>query len=76
MGAALLPLALAAGAGIASFITTKARKRLEIDEEFLESRMQGRNWWGGYRQKVVEHGHVAAPTLFAGYPNQSPAPKR
>jgi hypothetical protein len=71
IGAAFLPLALAAGAGIASFVTTKARKRLEIDEEFLESRMQGRNWWNGYKMEIG-----GQPDLSITAPNLPNTPEK
>lgn len=63
-----VPLMLAAVAGLGSFVTMKARKRLEIDEEFLQSRMQGKNWWGGYRQEVMSHGHGHDHSLQAPFP--------
>lgn len=62
---AVVPIALAVGGGLASFVTMKARKKLEIDEEYLQSRMQGKNWWGGYREEVAEQGYAqpSAPVL-------------
>ena len=73
LGPAMLPLMLTLATGIGSYVTMKERKRLEIDQEFLQSRMQGRNWWGGYRQEVMEQGHGEAPqaaAMFSGIPAQ------
>lgn len=63
------PLVLGLGSGLVSLLTYKESERLKIDEQYLESRMQGGNWgdghWRGYRTHVAEPGH-AAPTLGMG----------
>ncbi len=50
---------------LTALITTRAAKRLEIDQEFLESRMQGRNWWNGYKMEIGGQPDIsiAAPSL-------------
>jgi hypothetical protein len=57
-------LALGASA-LTALITVRAAKRLEIDQEFLESRMQGRNWWNGYKMEIGGQPDLAitAPSL-------------
>ncbi len=59
-------LGLMAGGPIAEMVTMKDRKKLEIDEDMVNSYMTGKNHWGaGYREEVAEHGYggeqVAAP---------------
>jgi hypothetical protein len=63
-----------AGGGIASILTYKATKKLQIDEEYLESHMQGKNWWSGYRKEVAEQGYgqPATPVL----PGMAESPHR
>ena len=57
---------LMAGGPLAEAATLKDRKKLEIDEDMVNSYMSGKNYWGaGYREEVAEHGYggeqVAAP---------------
>ena len=57
---------LMAGGPLAEALTMKDRKKLEIDEDMVNSYMSGKNYWGaGYREEVAEHGYggeqVAAP---------------
>lgn len=57
---------LMAGGPIAEAFTMKDRKKLEIDEDMVNSYMSGKNYWGaGYREEVAEYGYggeqVAAP---------------
>jgi hypothetical protein len=55
------------GGAISEAVTTKDRKKLEIDEEMVGSYMQGKNHWGaGFREEVAEYG-------YAG--EQAPAPR-
>ena len=70
---AAIPLALTAAGGLASYATMKERKRLEIDESYLQSRMSGRNNWESYREEVMEKGHGEAPqaALSPSLPNPS-----
>jgi len=76
IAATALPLAkfvLAGGLGLASAATTlftmKEVKKLEIDEKFLQSYMQGKNYWGeGYREEVAEHGYSIQAPHFQGAP--------
>lgn len=59
LGAAtpLVGLALTAGSGIAGLITLKESKKLAMDEQYLQTYMQGKNHWGeGYREEVLEKG--------------------
>jgi hypothetical protein len=65
-------LLMLAGGGIASMITYKATKKLEIDQKFLETQMQGQNWWGGYREQVMDRGgHQPASAPIHGLPVSS-----
>ena len=60
LGAAtpLIGLLAAAGGAIAGLFTMKEAKRLEMDEQYLSSYMQGKNHWGsGYREEILERGH-------------------
>ncbi len=55
---------LGVGAAITTMLTLKEVKRLEVDEKYVQSYMQGKNYWGeGYRKEVAEHGYggVQAP---------------
>jgi len=57
-GRGLLGLALAGGGAITTLATLKEIKKLELDEEYLKSYMQGKNYWGeGYREEVAEKGY-------------------
>lgn len=60
---------LAVGGALASFITLKEVKRLEIDNQYLTSYMQGKNYWGeGYREEVAEHGYALSSPLLQAAP--------
>jgi len=67
LGAAapIVALIAASGGTIAGLLTMKETKKLQIDEEFLQSRMSGKNYWGGYREEVMDHGGqpLSAPML-------------
>ena len=40
------------------FVTMKEREKLKIDEQYVDSYLQGKNHWGkGYREEVAEHGY-------------------
>lgn len=67
---------MTAGTAITSFITLKEVKKLEMDEQYIQSYMQGKNYWGaGYRQEVAEHGlNLQAPS-FHGAPPPGLSPK-
>jgi hypothetical protein len=65
----LLALAVGAGGAVAGLVTMKEAKKLEIDEEFLQTRMQGGNWWKGYRREVMQHGGDTSSAPFVGNPN-------
>lgn len=64
-GARLVTTALlGVGAAITTMLTLKEVKRLEVDEKYVQSYMQGKNYWGeGYREEVAERGFggVQAP---------------
>jgi len=63
--------ALALGGGITTLITMKEAKKLEMDESYLQSYMQGKNYWGaGYRQEVAEHGYAGPSPLMSGPPGK------
>lgn len=63
---------LAVGAGITSLFTMKELKRLEMDEKYLQTYMQGKNYWGeGYRKEVAEHGYSLQSPQFPGIPSRS-----
>lgn len=71
----LLSLGMAAGGAVASMITMREAKKLEIDENYIQSYMQGKNYWGaGYRQEVAEHGY-GGPSLTMQGPPSSPRGK-
>jgi hypothetical protein len=60
LGAAtpLVGLLAAAGSAIAGLVTMKEAKKLEMDEQYLNSYMQGKNHWGsGYREEILERGY-------------------
>jgi len=73
LGAAtpVVGLLAAAGSGIAGLLTLKETKKLQIDEEFLQTRMQGKNWWGGYREEVGTASNMPQAPLMSG-----PAPSK
>lgn len=59
LGAAtpLVGVLLAAGSGVAGLITMKESQKLEMDRQYLDTYMQGKNHWGkGYREEVLEQG--------------------
>ena len=65
----LIGVALLAGSALAGIVTMKEAKKLEIDEQFLQSRMQGKNYWGaGYREEVAERGYAGVPVQLQGGP--------
>jgi hypothetical protein len=64
VAAPLVGFAAAGGSALAGIITLKETKKLQIDEEFLQSRMQGKNYWGGYREEVGDS--MGAPSPFFG----------
>ncbi|MFO0389623.1 MAG: phage holin family protein [Alphaproteobacteria bacterium] len=54
---------LGVGAAITTMLTLKEVKRLEVDEKYVQSYMQGKNYWGeGYRKEVAEHGYGGVQT--------------
>lgn len=64
LGAAapLVGLIGAAGGTIATFVTMKEAKKLQIDEEYLQSYMQGKNYWkAGYVDEVAKPGYGFGP---------------
>lgn len=57
MFAPLAGLAVAAGGAIAGLVTMKETQKLQMDREYLDSYMQGKNHWGkGYREEILEQG--------------------
>lgn len=51
-------LGMVGGGAIAGIATYKERTKLKIDEEMVQSYMQGKNHWGeGYREEVAEKGY-------------------
>lgn len=65
---------LAVGAAITTMLTLKEVKRLEVDEKYVQSYMQGKNYWGaGYREEVAEHGYggVQTPLTPSGFPDRN-----
>ena len=83
MAVGMLPMAklliggsMAAAGWLTSMITMKEVKKLEIDEKFITSYMQGNNYWGeGYREEVAEHGYALQSPTFQGAPPPSLADK-
>jgi hypothetical protein len=64
---------LAAASWVTSLITTKEVKKLEVDEQYIASYMQGKNYWGeGYREEVLEHGYNLQPPFLTGAPGMDP----
>lgn len=73
---AVLGLGMAAAGTVTSLVTMKEMKKLEMDEQFLQSYMQGKNYWGeGYREEVAEHGYALKAPAFPGAPPPSLAGK-
>jgi hypothetical protein len=68
---ALGAASVAGAATLADFVTTKQTEKLKIDQEFVESRMQGKNYWGGYREEVADN-HIVSPALM-NLPNNKKA---
>ena len=70
---ALITGVLGLGAGITTLFTLKEVKRLEMDEKFIQSYMQGKNYWGeGFREEVAERGYgVGSPFPLGAPPPQS-----
>ena len=69
MGPLLFAGVFAAGSGLAAMMTLKETEKLKIDEEFLKSRIQGKNYWGsGYREEVAEHGYAGPQAPFQNGP--------
>lgn len=51
-------IGLMAGGKASDIFTLKDREKLKIDEDMVQSYMQGKNYWGeGYREEVAEHGY-------------------
>lgn len=74
-GKSILTLGMAAGGAVTSMITMREAKKLEIDENYIQSYMQGKNYWGaGYRQEVAEHGY-GGPSLTMQGPPMAPRSK-
>ena len=72
VAAPLVGLLAAAGGTIAGLATLKETKKLQIDEEYVQSYMQGKNYWGkGYREEVAERGY----NLSAPFPGAAPPPR-
>jgi len=74
--APLIGVAAAMASGVAGFVTLKETEKLNMDRDFLESRMQGGNWWNGYREQVVERGGEPTPAQFSGMPSRGRASHR
>ena len=75
MGKVMVSGALALGGAVTNIITMREAKKLEIDENYIQSYMQGKNYWGaGYRQEVAEHGY-SAPSLTMQGPPMGPSGK-
>ena len=76
MAKLLIGCSMAAASWLTSMITMKEVKKLEIDEKFITSYMQGKNYWGeGYREEVAEHGYALQSPTFQGAPPPSLADK-
>lgn len=57
------------GSTIVALATMKEVKRLEMDEQYLQTYMQGKNYWGeGYRKEVAEHGYAGPQVPFHSGP--------
>lgn len=79
-GASLMPALIGSAVGFfggkaaADFATMKDREKLKIDQEMVDSYMQGKNYWGeGYREEVAEHGYSLGGPLP---PSAPPPPSR
>lgn len=71
MAKPLITGVLALAGAITTLVTMKEVKRLEIDEQYLQSYMEGKNYWGaGYRQEVAERGYSGPSPIMAGMPPQ------
>lgn len=68
-GKSILTMGMAAGGAVTGMITMREAKKLEIDENYIQSYMQGKNYWGaGYRQEVAEHGYGGPSLTMQGPP--------
>jgi hypothetical protein len=64
--------AMAVGGAVTTVVTMREAKKLEIDEHYIQSYMQGKNYWGeGYRKEVAEHGYSGPPLTMQGPPMRS-----
>lgn len=67
------------GGLISGIVTMKESTKLKLDEEMVQSYMQGKGSWGhGYREEVAERGYSMAgpvPGQFAGRENERSANK-
>lgn len=66
----------AMASGVAGFATLKESENLKLDREYLETRIQGGNWWGGYREQVLDRGGQNITTPFVGMPLHDQAKQR
>ena len=65
----LLSVALGLGGAVTTMVTMREAKKLEIDEQYIQSYMQGKNYWGeGYRKEVAEHGYAGPALTMQGPP--------
>jgi hypothetical protein len=75
-GKSLLTLGMAAAGGVTSMLTMREAKKLELDESYITSYMQGKNYWGaGYRQEVAEHGYSAPGLALQAPPGPRAKPQ-
>ena len=71
----LLSTGMALGGAVTTMVTMREAKKLEIDEQYIQSYMQSKNYWGeGYRKEVAEHGYSGPSPLMQG-PPQGPKMK-
>ncbi len=68
--------AMALGGAVTTMVTMREAKKLEVDENYIQSYMQGKNYWGeGYRKEVAEHGYGGPNLTMQGPPAPSPRPR-